>query len=69
VMRVLDKVKVKKLMQRMFRDGDVDDDDIPDNHDRSFSDDWLPSWKLLKSALLDEWSSRKLEKGSNHDSG
>ncbi len=29
----------------------------------------LPSWKLLKSALLDEWSSRKLEKGSNHDGG
>ena len=69
VRRVLDKVKVKKLMQRMFRDGDVDDDDIPDNHDRSFSDDWLPSWKLLKSALLDEWSSRKLEKGSNYDGG
>ncbi len=51
VRRVLDKVKVKKLMQRMFRDGDVDDDDIPDNRDRSFSDDWLPSWKLLKAAL------------------
>lgn len=23
----------------------------PDNHDRSFSDDWLPSWKMLKAAL------------------
>jgi hypothetical protein len=42
---------------------------IPDNHDQSFSDDRLPSWKLLKSALLDEWSSRKLEKGSSHDGG
>ncbi len=47
----------------------MDDEDLPDNHDRSFSDDWLPSWKTLKSALLDEWSNRKLEKGSSHDTG
>jgi hypothetical protein len=69
VRRVIDKVKVKKLMQKMFDGGDVDDEDLPDNHDRSFSDDWLPSWKLLKAALLDEWSNRKLEKGSSQDTG
>ena len=49
--------------------GDPDDEDAPDNHDRSFSDDWLPSWKMLKAALLDEWSNKKLEKGSSHEGG
>ncbi len=46
-------------MQKMFDGGDVDDEDLPDNHDRSFSDDWLPSWKVLKAALLDEWSNKQ----------
>jgi hypothetical protein len=70
VRRVLEKVKVKKLMQNMIDGVDVDDEeDLPDNHDRSFSDDWLPSWKILKVALLDEWSSRKMDKGPSHDNG
>ena len=30
-------------------------EDVPDNYDRSFSDDWLPSWKLLQASLLGEY--------------
>jgi hypothetical protein len=33
-----------------------------DSHDRSFSDDWLPSWKLLQSSLVFEYK-RKLKSG------
>jgi hypothetical protein len=69
IKRILEKVKVKKLVQNMMDGGDVDDEELPDNHDRSCSDDWLPSWRVLKAALLDEWSNRKLEKGSSHESG
>jgi hypothetical protein len=65
IKRVLEKVKVKKLVQNMMDGNDEDDNDQPDNHDRSFSDDWLPSWKLLKAALLDEWMNRLLEKSSS----
>ena len=67
--RVLEKVKVSKLVKNLMDGGDPDDEDAPDNHDRSFSDDWLPSWKMLKAALLDEWSNKKLEKGSSHEGG
>ncbi len=55
---------MKKLVQSMMDGNDGDDNEQPDNHDRSFSDDWLPSWKLLKAALLDEWMNRSLEKSS-----
>jgi hypothetical protein len=65
--RVLEKVKVKKLVQDLMEGGNAEDEDTPDNHDRSFSDDWLPSWKMLKAALLDEWSVKKIEKGSSHE--
>ena len=50
--------------------GDSDDDGgVPDNHERSFSDDWLPSWKLLKSSLLDEWNMRSTQGTTNKDKG
>jgi hypothetical protein len=42
---------------------------IPDNHEQSFSDDWLPPWSLLKAGLLDEWSSRVNDTGKARDKG
>jgi hypothetical protein len=67
--RVLEKVKTRKMIQGMIDGVDSDGDGLPSQHDRSFSDDWLPSWKLLKSALLDEWMMKTLEKGSSNSSG
>ena len=64
IKRVLEIVKVKKLISKSIvnaRTGNNSSDDdleVPDNHQRSFSDEWLPPWKLLKSNLLDEWSLR-----------
>ena len=68
VNRILEKVKTRKMIQGMIDGIDSDGDGLPDQHDRSFSDDWLPSWKLLKSALLDEWMMRTLNKGSSQTS-
>ena len=65
VKRVLEIVKVKRMVTNAISGLNNDDEGgIPDNHGRSFSDDWLPSWKLLKASLLDEWNSRIVE-GSN----
>jgi hypothetical protein len=33
-----------------------------DSHERSFSDEWLPSWKLLQTNLVAEYK-RKLKAG------
>jgi hypothetical protein len=64
VKRVLETVKFRKMLERA-RDGkDLDVELISTNHDRSFSDDWLPSWKMLKASLLDEWNQRNLDKTS-----
>jgi hypothetical protein len=65
VKRVLEIVKVRKMVAKAMS-GDSSDDDggVPDNHERSFSDDWLPSWKLLKSSLLDEWIMRSSQEGN-----
>ena len=58
VKRVLELVKMQRLVRRTM-DGDAFAiDAIPDNHARSFSDDWLPSWVVLKASLLAEWSER-----------
>jgi hypothetical protein len=58
VKRVLELVKMQKLVKRTM-DGDAFAiDAIPDNHARSFSDDWLPPWTVLKASLLAEWSER-----------
>ncbi len=32
-----------------------DADGVPDTHDRSLSDDWLPSWKHLQASLISEY--------------
>ena len=58
VKRVLELVKVQKLVKKTM-DGDAFGiEAIPDNHARSFSDDWLPTWTVLKASLLAEWSDR-----------
>jgi hypothetical protein len=58
VKRVLELVKMQKIVKKTM-DGDASAiDAIPDNHARSFSDDWLPSWNVLKASLLAEWSER-----------
>jgi hypothetical protein len=59
VRRVIERVKLKRIMAKVAN-GESSDDElgVPDYQGRSFSDDWLPSWKLLKAALLDEWNMR-----------
>ena len=47
IQRVLDMVKVQKMIQSSQGVGVLDINSVPDSHERSFSDDWLPSWKLL----------------------
>ncbi len=41
VSRILDHVRIKRLVDAAT-DGNGDIDTIPDAHDRSFNDDWLP---------------------------
>jgi hypothetical protein len=53
VSRVLDFVKVKKMIQGSRKKGSkkssLNLNSVPDMHERSFSDDWLSSWlKLLE---------------------
>jgi hypothetical protein len=43
IKRVLDNVKVRKLVESAIDGEDIDNEGIPDNHERSFNDDWLPS--------------------------
>ncbi len=54
VKRILDTVKTKRLVQSIMDGQELGVNGIPDNHERSFSDDWLPTWPLLKAGLLDE---------------
>ncbi len=56
VTRVLDLVKVNKMMSNAG--GNFDYGNIPDAYDRSFSDAWLPSWKLLQASLISEYRSK-----------
>ena len=63
IKRVLDLVKVRKMVERSIGGEGLDGEDIPDNHERSFSDDWLPSWKLLKASLIDEWNQKIVDNG------
>ena len=75
IKRVLEIVKVRRLISKSIvnaqagNNGNDDELDIPDNHQRSFSDDWLPPWKLLKSSLLDEWSLRVTQGATVKDKG
>ena len=51
IARLLDLVKIRKMIEDM-KDAEVDlPYDIIDSHERSFNDDWLPKWSVLESAL------------------
>jgi len=45
---------------------DTAETDLADAHDRSFNDDWLPTWAQLKSALIDEYGVLLKEKKSGN---
>ena len=69
IKRVLDSVKLRKMMERVVNGEDMDDVAVPDNHERSFSDDWLPSWTMLKASLLEEWNMRCNDNGKQKEKG
>ena len=61
VSRVLDLVKVKRMIEgseeKKKKTMSINLSSVPDMHERSFSDDWLPSWILLSSSLIVEYLS------------
>jgi hypothetical protein len=67
IKRVLDSVKLMKMMERVVNGEDMDDVGVPDNHERSFSDDWLPSWAMFKASLLEEWTMRCNDTGKQKE--
>jgi hypothetical protein len=66
VQRILDLVKVTKLIQSSQGAGNLDINSVPDTHERSFSDDWLPTWKLLQASLISEYR-LKLKTKEEHE--
>ncbi len=66
IQRILDLVKVTKLIQSSQGAGNLDINSVPDTHERSFSDDWLPSWKLLQASLISEYR-LKLKTKEEHE--
>jgi hypothetical protein len=54
--RLLDYVKVKKLVDASSK-GKASSSftDLPNSLDRSFNDDWLPSWTNLQACLIEEY--------------
>ena len=66
IQRVLDMVKVQKMIQSSQGVGILDVNNVPDSHERSFSDDWLPSWKLLQASLISEYR-LKLKTKEEHE--
>jgi hypothetical protein len=66
IQRVLDMVKVQKLIQSSQGAGILDINAVLDSHERSFSDDWLPSWKLLQASLISEYR-LKLKTKEEHE--
>jgi len=61
--RLLDYVKVKKLVDASSK-GKASSSftDLPNSLDRSFNDDWLPSWANLQACLIEEYSRTNLLK-------
>ena len=53
--RLLDYVKVKKLIDATKTKGPKKEVDLPSTLDRSFNDDWLPSWANLQACLIEEY--------------
>ena len=72
VSRVLDLVKVKKMIEgstkKSKRKSSLNLNSVPDMHERSFSDDWLPSWMLLSSSLINEYKKLVKDKGPSKTS-
>jgi hypothetical protein len=66
VSRLLDLVKINKIMVSVCQGGimNVNSFEALDSHERSFSDDWLPSWKLLQTSLVAEYK-RRLKSGED----
>ena len=58
---LLDKVPLRKEISAVryaydeVEDSEAEYTDINDAHDRSFNNDWLPEWGLLRSALHNEY--------------
>ena len=73
VSRVLDLVKVKKMIQgsrkKGSKKGSLNLNSVPDMHERSFSDDWLPSWMLLSSSLTSEYKKLLKASGDSYSKG
>ena len=55
ISRLLDYVRMTKMIQSSSSGGPMEIDTVPDWHDRSFSDDWLPPWRLLQTCLITEY--------------
>ncbi len=43
----------------------MDVNSVSDTHERSFFDDWLPSWKLLQASLISEYKQKLKNKEEN----
>ncbi len=56
--QILELVKIQRLVKSTLSGAALGIESIPDIHARSFSDDWLLSWVVLKANLLAEWSDR-----------
>jgi hypothetical protein len=65
--RLLHYVKVKKLGDATKTKGPKKEVDLPSTLDRSFNDDWLPSWAKLQACLIEEY--RKFMKEGEFPSG
>jgi hypothetical protein len=67
--RLLDYVKLKKLVHKTSKSkaGANVDVDLASSLDRSFNDDWLPSWASLQACLIEEY--RKFIKDGKFPSG
>ena len=64
IARLLDLVKVNKMLVSVSSGAlmSANSFEALDSHERSFSDEWLPSWKLLQTNLVAEYK-RKLKAG------
>ena len=65
--RLLDYVKVRQLVEASSKKKKVKLPNLPSQLDRSFNDDWLPSWKDLQACLIEEY--RKFIKDGKFPSG
>ena len=73
VARLLTSISLKKEINAEWNDADaggVDvDADLLSTADRSFNNEWLPTWKRLRSVLQDEYVSLEKNKSANDKGG